>query len=87
LQIKSLLPPGTTCIAPVKLGSAQRAALSYHAGIVTRELDPLDPCPLLLTQGSPGHEASAPGPGWIKIAEVGRPGDRDERIRLYRRQR
>jgi 4-amino-4-deoxy-L-arabinose transferase-like glycosyltransferase len=85
LQIKSLLPPGATCIARVKLGSAQRAALSYHAGIVTRELDPLHPCPLLLTQGSPGREASAPGPGWVRLADVGRPGDRDERIRLYRR--
>jgi 4-amino-4-deoxy-L-arabinose transferase-like glycosyltransferase len=87
LQIKSLLPPGATCIARAKLGSAQRAALSYHAGIVTRERDPLKPCPLLLTQGSPAHEASAPGPGWVRLADVGRPGDRDERIRLYRRQR
>jgi len=86
LQIKSLLPPGAPCIARAKLGDAQRAALSYHAGIVTRERDPLKPCPLLLTQGSPAHEADAP-PGWSKLADVGRPGDRDERIRLYRRQR
>lgn len=87
LQIKSLLPPGATCIARAKLGDAQRAALSYHAGIVTRERDPLNPCPLLLTEGSPAHEANAPGPGWAKLADVGRPGDRDERIRLYRRRR
>ncbi len=86
LQIKSLLPPGATCISRAKLGDAQRAALSYHADIVTRERDPLEPCPLLLTQGSPGREAAAPGPGWTKLADVGRPGDRDERIRLYRRQ-
>jgi 4-amino-4-deoxy-L-arabinose transferase-like glycosyltransferase len=87
LQIKSLLPPGATCISRWKLGDAQRAALSYHAGIVTNELDPLEPCPLLLTQGSPGRKASAPGPGWINLADIGRPGDRDERIRLYRRQK
>jgi len=86
LQIKAKLPPGATCIARYKLGDAQRAALSYHAGIVTRRFDPLKPCPLLLTEGSPGHEAGAP-PGWIKLADVGRPGDRDERIRLYRRPR
>ena len=87
LQIKSLLPPDAKCVARKKLGATQRAALSYYAGIVTHARDPLRPCPLLLTQGSPAHEASAPGPGWIKLADVGRPGDRDERIRLYRRQR
>ncbi len=87
LQIKSLLPPGATCIARDKLGPAQRAALSYHAGIVTRERDPLRPCPLLLTQGSSAQEADAPGPGWTKLADVGRPGDRDERIRLYQLKR
>ncbi len=87
LQIKSLLPPGATCISRWKLGATQRAALSYHADIVTRERDPLEPCPLLLTQGSPGRKASAPGPGWTNLADIGRPGDRDERIRLYRRQK
>jgi 4-amino-4-deoxy-L-arabinose transferase-like glycosyltransferase len=87
LQIKTLLPADAKCIARAKLGSAQRAALSYYAGIVTHERDPLAPCPLLLTQGSPAQEASAPGPGWVRLADVGRPGDRDERIRLYRRQR
>jgi 4-amino-4-deoxy-L-arabinose transferase-like glycosyltransferase len=87
LQIRSLLPPGATCIARDDLGDAQRAALSYHAGIVTREPDPLKPCPLLLVQGAPDSEAGAPGPGWTKLADLGRPGDRDERIRLYQRKR
>jgi len=28
-------------------------------------------CPLLITQGAPQHERDAPGPGWIKLADVG----------------
>jgi 4-amino-4-deoxy-L-arabinose transferase-like glycosyltransferase len=87
LQIRSRIAPGAGCIARDDLGDAQRAALSYHAGIVTREPDPLKPCPLLLVQGAPDSEAGAPGPGWTKLADVGRPGDRDERIRLYQRKR
>jgi hypothetical protein len=35
-------------------------------------------------QGSPQHEFDAPGPGWSKLADVGRPGDKGERFRLYR---
>jgi hypothetical protein len=39
---------------------------------------------LLLVQGSPKQELDAPGAGWVKLADVGRPGDRGERYRLYR---
>jgi hypothetical protein len=39
---------------------------------------------LLLVQGSPQHEFDGPGAGWVKLADVGRPGDRAERYRLYR---
>lgn len=86
LQIKSRLPVGSYCIAGRNLGNAQRAALDYHAGIVTRRFDPARPraCPLLLVQGEPRSEQDAPGRGWLKIADVGRPGDRSERYRLYR---
>jgi len=35
-------------------------------------------------QGNPAHEADAPGEGWVKLVDVGRPGDRNERHRLYR---
>ena len=41
-------------------------------------------CPLMLVQGSPQHEFDGPGAGWVKLADVGRPGDRSERYRLYR---
>jgi 4-amino-4-deoxy-L-arabinose transferase-like glycosyltransferase len=86
LQLKSRIPPGSACLAGSGLGAPQRAALSYHAGIRTRAFDLSRPaaCPLVLIQGSPRHEWGAPGAGWAKIADVGRPGDKAERYRLYR---
>jgi len=88
LQLKEALPAGASCVSQRSLGDPQRAALSYHAGIRTRpaplRLD-AKACPYLIVQGSPRHELDAPGPGWRKLADVGRPGDRGERYRLYRR--
>jgi hypothetical protein len=74
------------CIAEKGLGVSQSAALDYHAGIRARPHDIVKPnaCPLLLVQGSPKHEFDGPGTGWVKLADVGRPGDRAERYRLYR---
>ena len=65
---------------------SQAAALDYHGGIRTRAFDIVRPtaCPILLVQGSPAHEFDGPGAGWVKLADVGRPGDRFERYRLYR---
>lgn len=83
LQIKSQLPPAPGCIAGSGLGLPQRAALSYHAGI--RTVAPSAACRYLLVQGRPRHETDAPGAGWVKLADVGRPGDKSERYRLYRR--
>jgi 4-amino-4-deoxy-L-arabinose transferase-like glycosyltransferase len=86
LQIRSQAPVDAGCIARQNLGISQRALLSYHAGIVTRQFDPLAPgaCRLLLVQGSPEHERDGPGASWSKLADVGRPGDKAERFRLYR---
>jgi 4-amino-4-deoxy-L-arabinose transferase-like glycosyltransferase len=86
LQLRSTIPVGAGCIAQRGLGVPQGAALEYHGGIRTRPFDLAQPraCPLLLVQGSPRHEFDAPGPGWIKLADLGRPGDRTERLRLYR---
>ncbi|MBI3045609.1 MAG: hypothetical protein HYY78_22610 [Betaproteobacteria bacterium] len=69
------------------LGDAQRAMLHYFANIITyREGVPSRKrdCELLLVQGQPQAEHNPPGP-WKKIWEGGRPGDKDERYRLYRR--
>jgi 4-amino-4-deoxy-L-arabinose transferase-like glycosyltransferase len=86
LQIKASIPDRPGCIARSGVGSAQRAALSYHAGIRTQALTGTNPprCPLLIVQGSARHERDAPGPRWIKLADAGRPGDKNERLRLYR---
>lgn len=85
LELKAKVPAGTKCIARAGLGNAQRAALSYHGAIHTRPFDPGKPsaCPLVIVQGHPQHERDAPGAGWVKLADAGRPRDKDERFRLY----
>jgi hypothetical protein len=86
LQLRSKIPPDAGCIAGRNLGLAQAAALEYHAAIRTRRFDVTRPedCTLLLVQGSPQHEYDGPGPAWVKLADVNRPGDKHERQRLYR---
>jgi 4-amino-4-deoxy-L-arabinose transferase-like glycosyltransferase len=88
LQLKSRIPADAPCVAGSNLGATQRAALDYHAAIKTHAWDRRKPapCPLLIVQGSSRHESDAPGAGWRKLADVGRPGDKTERYRLYRRQ-
>jgi hypothetical protein len=86
LQLRSRIPVDTPCIAQRGLGLPQAASLDYYAEIRPRPFDFANPreCPLLLVQGNPQHEFDAPGGGWAKLADVGRPGDRNERFRLYR---
>src|SRR6266403_808509 len=83
LELRSRIPAGAGCVAAKQLGVPQAAALDYHAGLRLRAFDMLKPqaCPLLLVQGSPQQELDAPGAGWVKLADVGRPGDRGERYR------
>ncbi len=86
LQLKSTIPVSAGCIAETGLGEAQRAAFSYHAGIRTepRQSAPGAPnCRYLIVKGNPRQETT-PGPDWRKLADVGRPGDKGERYRLYR---
>jgi 4-amino-4-deoxy-L-arabinose transferase-like glycosyltransferase len=86
LQLRSKIPVGAGCVAAKQLGVPQAAALDYHAGLRPRAFDMFRPqaCALLLVQGSPKHEFDAPGAAWVKLADVGRPGDKGERYRLYR---
>jgi 4-amino-4-deoxy-L-arabinose transferase-like glycosyltransferase len=86
LQLRSKIPVEAPCIVQRGLGVPQGASLDYYADIRPRPFDFAKPreCPLLLVQGSPQHEFDAPGAGWTKLADVGRPGDRSERFRLYR---
>jgi len=87
LELREKLPPGAGCIAQKGLGVSQASALDYHAGIRARPFDPLRPdaCPLLIVQGFAEEDIDdPPSKRWTKLAEVGRPGDRIERYRLYR---
>jgi 4-amino-4-deoxy-L-arabinose transferase-like glycosyltransferase len=85
LQLHAKIPAGAGCIAQIALAAPQRAALSYHAGIRTEALQSAAAprCHYAIVQGHPRQEI-APGPGWRKLADVSRPGDRGERYRLYR---
>jgi 4-amino-4-deoxy-L-arabinose transferase-like glycosyltransferase len=77
-------PRGVKCIEGRDLGESQRAALDYHADIVTLRAEVHgDPgCPVLLVQARPGDEDRSLGRQWKRIWEGNRPRDR-ERYRLY----
>jgi 4-amino-4-deoxy-L-arabinose transferase-like glycosyltransferase len=87
LQLKSKLPADAGCVAGRGIGVPQRAALSYHAGMPSSQAVAGAPggCRFLLVLGHPREERDAPGAGWVKLADVGRPGDKSERYRLYQR--
>jgi 4-amino-4-deoxy-L-arabinose transferase-like glycosyltransferase len=89
LQLGSGIPASAGCVTAKSVGVPQRAALHYHAGIRTRAFDPMAPkaCPFMIVQGHPSNEADGPGEGWTKVVDTGRPGDRAERLRLYRLKR
>ncbi len=81
------LPNSYRCVSSRDLGEPQRASLHYFAGVVTyREEVPARrrDCDLLLVQGKPLDENVIPD-AWKKIWEGQRPGDKDERYRLYQR--
>jgi len=87
VSMQQALPKKYDCISSRELREPQRAMLHYYAGIITyREEIPSRKrqCELLLVQGTPQPEI-APGAGWKKVWEGARPGDKDERFRLYRR--
>jgi hypothetical protein len=86
LQLRTKVPADAGCIAGQNLGPAQRAALSYHAALRTEPARGAGPegCRLLLVQGTLRDERDGPDARWTKLADVGRPGDKSERYRLYR---
>jgi 4-amino-4-deoxy-L-arabinose transferase-like glycosyltransferase len=87
LSLHQGLPAKHRCISSRELGESQRAMLHYYAGIITyRDEIPTRQrnCDLLLVQGHPRSETPPKG-NWRKIWEGGRPGDKDERYRLYQR--
>jgi len=89
LDLQRALPASYRCIASRDLGDSQRAMLHYHAGIITHREEITGQrrsCDLLLVQGRVREEQAPAGP-WRKIWEGSRPGDKDERFRLYQRRR
>jgi 4-amino-4-deoxy-L-arabinose transferase-like glycosyltransferase len=71
------------CIARRGLGLAQRASLDYFDGIRTVSSSRAKECRYLIMQATPhtGHDHA----GWALMLETSRPGDKSERLRLYRR--
>ena len=70
------------CVATRTLGLAERASFAYFGGLEFARVR--DNCAWLLVQGSRG-DATRAEPGLRLIWEGNRPGDRNERFRLYRR--
>lgn len=80
------LPKQYRCISSRGLADSQRALLHYFTNIVTHreEIETRRRrCDLLLVQGIAKEESVSPG--WHKVWEGARPGDKIERYRLYRR--
>lgn len=71
------------CIERSGLGSAQRASLFYFSGIKTIPVRESTECPLRIVQAGAGSPSALTN--WTLQKEFFRPGDRRERLRLYRR--
>jgi 4-amino-4-deoxy-L-arabinose transferase-like glycosyltransferase len=87
VPLKQVLPEKYDCLSSRGLGDSQRALLHYFAGVVSyREEVPARrrSCEFLLVQSRPKEEVAL-GETWRLIWERGRPGDKEERYRLYRR--
>jgi len=72
------------CIERQRLGQVHRASFDYFDGIRTREIGKSDQaCKLRIVQSLNGDEQIIKG--WRLIIETSRPGEKRERIRLYKR--
>ncbi|MBP9714677.1 MAG: glycosyltransferase family 39 protein [Sterolibacterium sp.] len=85
--LQQSLPEKQDCIAARDLGITQRISLEYFANIRTMPADTPagQACTLRLNQGT-GQLEKAPK-GWHKRWEGHRPSDRNERLRLYQKNR
>jgi 4-amino-4-deoxy-L-arabinose transferase-like glycosyltransferase len=80
-SLRLALPKDAGCVARRGLGLPQRAMLDYFGSIRTRWQ--IGECQWLITQDNPDEASLA---GWHQVWEGHRPGDRNERLRLYRKQ-
>ncbi len=84
--IAGQLPASPGCLASINLGDPQRASLNYFAGLRFAPIGSAaaESCIWLLAQGLRSEESSV-DLRWKLVWEGARPGDNDERLRLYRR--
>lgn len=73
----------TGCIEGATVGPGQRAALELSAGIRNISTSVKGQCNYLLVQTT--SNATLANPGWTQVLETSRPGDKNERLRLFRR--
>jgi hypothetical protein len=86
MRLSQALPSAHGCIYSQSLSEPQRAMLHYFANIITVRLEKSGPrpdCDFLITQDNWKDPGQAGGP-WEMIWEGRRPGDKQERYRLYR---
>lgn len=81
-SLQNTLKDAPSCVASRNLGDAQKASLRYFIGLAPDNRNQ-SRCDWLLVQGTARKEVT-PG-GWRKVWEGNRPGDKSERLRLYRR--
>ena len=79
-SLRQALPNDPGCIGQREVGAPQRAALDYFGGLRTQRTS--RNCSWLIVQGGPREITQE---GWTKAWEGHRPGDRNEWLRLYRR--
>ena len=82
-DLRHALGTNPGCIARRGLGLAQRASLDYFNGIRTVGGGRAANCRHMVVQASPRADKDIPG--WTLVADTSRPGDKGERLRLYRR--
>ena len=82
-DIHQALGRHTGCIARRGLGLSQRASLDYFNGIRTVGGNSARNCRYLIVQTAPQIDKDLAG--WTLLKETARPGDKGERLRLYRR--
>ena len=83
VEMSAALPEKRHCIISQDVGDSQLAMLDYFGGITTTRVVRRE-CDVLITQDRWGDEIAIGSP-WELMWEGGRPGDRDERYRLYTR--
>lgn len=85
LSMQPHLPVKYRCIASEGLGESTRPMLEYYLGILTqrKELHPNANCDVLLTDDSATSPNEHFTSNWRQVWHGARPGDTEERFRLY----